>query len=69
MEIILKSLRKLLKQCYRKTIPLMAWSPDLTSLFDELKVTISPSPVLAKFDPLKSTFLKTNWSAEKWGEY
>ena len=47
----------------------MVWTPVLTSLFDELKVTITPSPVLAKFDPLKPTFLKTNWSAEKWGRY
>ena len=36
----------------------MAWTPDLISLFEELKVTITSSPVLARFDPLRPPFLK-----------
>ena len=67
MKIRLKPLRKLLKQYYWKTIPTIAWTPDLVSLFEELKVTITSSPGLARFDPLKPTFLKTDWSAEGMG--
>ena len=32
MEIRLKPLRKLLKPYYRRTIPMIAWTPDLVSL-------------------------------------
>ena len=64
MGIRFKLLRKLLKQYYWKTIPMMAWTPDIISLFEELKVTITSSPMLARFDPLKPTFLNTDWSTE-----
>ena len=64
IEIRLKPLRKLLKDFYRKTIPMMAWTPDLISLFEELRVIITSFPVFARFDSLKSTFLKTDWSVE-----
>ena len=67
MEIRLKPLRKLLKQYYRKTIHIMACIPDLISIFEELKVTIISSPMLARFDPLKPTFLKIDWSGEEMG--
>ena len=42
----------------------MAWISDLISIFEELKVTIISSPMLARFDPLKPTFLKIDWIAE-----
>ena len=42
----------------------MAWSPELVTLFEELKVTLTSSPVLARFDPENPTFLETDWSAE-----
>ena len=45
----------------------MAWTPDIISLFEELEVIITSSPVLTRFDPLKPTFLKTDWSAEGMG--
>jgi len=45
----------------------MGWTPELISLFAELKVGITSSPVLARFDPEKPTFLKTDWSAEGMG--
>ena len=45
----------------------MAWSPDLIDLSNDVKVCITSSPVLARFDPSKLTFLKTNWSAEYMG--
>ena len=60
----LKPLCKLLKTYYRKAVPLVAWTPYLISLFEELKITITSSPVLARFNPGKPTFLKTDWSAE-----
>ena len=56
MEIRLKPLRNILTQYYRETILLMAWSPDLILTFEELKGTITSSPVLARYDPLKPTF-------------
>jgi len=43
------------------------WTPELITLFDELKVGVTSSPVLAWFDPDKPTFLKTDWSAEGMG--
>ena len=67
VEIKLKPLRRLNKQYYRKPTPQMAWTPDLISLFNELKTGITSSPVCARFDPLKPTFLKTDWSAEGMG--
>ena len=42
----------------------MAWSSELIKLFEELKVTLTSSFVLAQFDEEKSTFLKIDWSAE-----
>ena len=56
MEIRLKPLRRMLKTFYRKTIPSTAWTTELTQLFEELKVTITSSSVLARFDPKKHTF-------------
>ena len=64
MKIKLKTLRKFLKTYYRKTILLVAWTLDLIQLFEELKVTITSSPVLARFNPEKPTFLKIDWSSE-----
>ena len=43
---------------------MMDWTPDLISLIEELKNTITSSPVLARFDPLKPIFLKIDWIAE-----
>ena len=58
-EIRMKPLCKLLKQFYRNPIPLMAWTPELIELFNELKKGVTYSPVLAIFDPDKSIFFKT----------
>ena len=66
-EMRLKPLRKLCKRFYRKEIPQMGWTMELISLFEELKVGITSSPVLARFDADKPTFLKTDWSAEGMG--
>ena len=45
----------------------MGWKPELIILFKELKVGITSSPVLPRFDPEKPTFLKKDWSAEVMG--
>jgi len=62
-EIKVKPLRRLYRQHFKKDIPLSAWTPELIELFNELKIAITSSPVLARFDPGKITFLKTDWSA------
>ena len=43
---------------------MMDWTPDLISLIEELKVTITSSPVLGRFNSLNPTFLKIDWSVE-----
>ena len=35
----------------------------MIQLFEDLKVGITSSPVLSRFDPSKPTILKTDWSA------
>ena len=63
----LKPLRKLVKLHYRKPIPDKSWTPELTKLFFDLKTCITSSPVLARFDPSKPTFLKTDWCSAGMG--
>ena len=67
MEIRLKPLRKLVKKFYRKPIPVTAWTTELTVLFHNFKICITSSPVLARYNPLKLIFLKTDWSSEGMG--
>ena len=45
----------------------MAWSLELVELFNDIKTAITSSPVLARYDPSKPTFLKSDWSAEGMG--
>ena len=45
----------------------MLWSPQLIQLFKDVKVCITSSPVLARYDPDKPTFLKKDWSTEGMG--
>ena len=42
----------------------MAWFLKLVELFKDIKTAITSSPVLARYDPSKTTFLKSDWSAE-----
>ena len=56
-------MRALYRQYLRKDIPLMAWSPDLIELFQDIKRMITSLPLLARFNPAKPGFLKTDWSA------
>ena len=63
MEMRLKPLRALYRTYLRKDIPLMAWSPTLIELFQDIKRMITSSPLLVRFNPAKPVFLKTDWSA------
>ena len=61
MEMQLKPMRI---KYLRKDIPLMlAWSPQLIELFQDIKQMITSSPLLVSFNPAKPVFLKTDWSA------
>ena len=62
-EMRIKPLRKILQRFFRQPIPLLAWTPALIQLFQDIKVSITSSPVLVRFDPSKPTFLKTDWSS------
>ena len=46
---------------------MMAWTPELIKLFEDMKVSITLSPILARYDPSKPKFLKIDWSAEEMG--
>ena len=66
-EIRLKPLRQLYRRYLRSDLPLLAWTPDLIQLFEDMKHCITSSPILARYDPSKPTFLKSDWSAEGMG--
>ena len=63
-EMRIKPLRSLHRKFNRQPIPKEAWTPELIALFEDLKVSITSSPVLTRYDPSQSVFLKTDWSAE-----
>ena len=46
---------------------MIAWTPALIKLFEDIKVCVTSSPVIARYDPSKPTFLKTDWSAQRMG--
>ena len=60
----MKPLRRFMKNFYRKPISIMAWTPELVTLFNKLKVLFTSSSVLTIFYPDKPTLLKTYWRAE-----
>ena len=60
LEMSVKPLRRLIKHYFRADIPMMAWTPDLIKLFEDMKVSINSSPILAQYDSSKPTFLKTD---------
>jgi hypothetical protein len=62
-EIRVKPLRRLERQYHRKPIPVPDWTAPLIALWDELKLAITSSPCLARYDSSKPCFLKTDWSA------
>ena len=62
-----KPICQLIKTDFRSDIPMTAWKPDLIKLFEDIKVCITSSPVLARYNPSEPTFLKTDWSAKGMG--
>ncbi len=66
-EIRVKPLRALERQHHRKPIPTALWTPPLVSLWDELKLGITSSPCLARYDSSLPCFLKTDWAGTGMG--
>jgi len=46
---------------------MIAWTPEFIKLFEELNFSATSSPIIARFDPNKPTFLRTDSSAEGMG--
>ena len=67
LEMRIKPLRGLIKKYFRSDIPIMAWTPSLITMFHDIKISITSSPVLDRYNSSKPTFLKTDWSAEGMG--
>ena len=67
LELKLNLLRSLCQTYHQKSIPTMAWTPDLIKIFGELKVEINSSPVLSRLDSQNNNFLNTNYSAQGMG--
>ena len=63
----IKPLKELIADYFRQPIPLMAWSLDLIEIFNDMKICITSSLVLARFDPSKLIFQETDWSMEGMG--
>ena len=51
----------------RKSIQSIAWTPELITPFDSLRIVLTSSPVLARYNSYLSTFLKIDWSATGMG--
>ena len=66
-EIRVKPLRALERQHHRKPIPSAMWTPPLTELWDELKLAVTSSPCLARYDSSLPCFLKTDWAGTGMG--
>ena len=66
-EIRVKPLRSLERTHHRKPIPDVSWTTPLVSLWHELKVGITSSPCLARYDSAKPCFLKTDWAGTGMG--
>ena len=62
-EVCIKPLRLLERHHHRKPIPCNLWTPPLLLLWEELKIGITSSPCLARYDSSKPCFRKTDWSA------
>jgi hypothetical protein len=66
-EIRVKPLRALEREHHRKPIPPLLWTPPLVDLWDELKISITSSPCLARYDSSLPCFLKTDWAGTGMG--
>ena len=59
-QIRCKPLRDLYMKYKNRSIPEEAWVPNLTATFENLKVSITSSPFLARYDSAKPLFLITD---------
>ena len=66
-QIQCKPLRDLYKKYTKRSIPEAAWDQSLIATFENLKVSIISSPLLARYDSSNPLFLKTDWSATRMG--
>ena len=62
-QVLVIPLRQFYIKYTRKQIPSAMWTSELLDLFESLKVAITSSPVLTRYDSSLPTFLKTDWSA------
>ena len=60
----LKPLRRVVTSYYRKPIHIVALTSKLVKLFSNLKLCITSSLVLVRFDSAKTTFLKIDWGSD-----
>ena len=63
LEMRIKPRRVLIKTYFRAAIPMMTWTSALIELFEDIKRCIISSHFLARYNPSKPTFIKTDWSA------
>ena len=56
LEMRIEPLRLLIKTYFRMSIPMMVWSPLLIQLFEDIKICMTSSPVLAQYNQDKPTF-------------
>ena len=66
-EIRVKPLRALERRHHRKSIPPEMWTSSLTHLWDKLKLAVTSSPCLARYDSSLPCFLKTDWASTGMG--
>lgn len=66
-QIQCKPLRDVYMRYRKQSIPELACSPNLVATFENLKVAITSSPLLARYDSSKHFFIKTDWSATGMG--
>jgi hypothetical protein len=66
-EVGIKEMRRMVRTYSRRAIPDADWTDDRTDLFASMKLALTNSPLLARFDSSKPVFLKTDWSAAGMG--
>jgi hypothetical protein len=66
-EVGIKEMRCMVRTYSRRAIPDADWTDDRTDLFASMKLALTSSPLLARFDSSKPVFLETDWSAAGMG--
>ena len=58
LEMRIKPFRRIIKEYFRQPLLIMVWTPYLLQLFEDIKLAITTTTVLARYNPFKPTFLK-----------